>query len=64
MKRKKYIWMKVSNDEYEFPLCTADTVKKLADSLGCSAGTIRSEYSKWVNGKIKNCPFRRVELEE
>lgn len=63
MKKKKYIWMKVSRDIYEIPLIVEEDVNVLARKCGTKAAHIRSAVSHFEkNGK--GTRFRRVEVEE
>lgn len=64
MKRKKYIWFRISGDAYELPEVLADSAEELAAKTGSSPGTIKTEYCKWAKGKIKKCRWRRVEVED
>ena len=45
----KYIWMAVEADEYELPLCIADTARELGEKYGVTADTVitleRGKYS-------------------
>ena len=36
------VWMKVSKDKYELPLCIADSAKELAKLCGTTENTIKS----------------------
>lgn len=49
MKTRKYIWMAVTADEYELPMCVADTARELAEKYGVTADTVitlaRCNYS-------------------
>lgn len=44
--KERYIWMKVSLDEYELPMIVADTSQELADMCGVSQNTVLSCVSK------------------
>lgn len=37
---KKYLWMAVTPDEYELPICIADTAKELGEKFGVTADTV------------------------
>ena len=41
MRRRDYIWMAVTPDEYELPLAVADTANELEQMLGLNKGAIR-----------------------
>lgn len=58
------IYMKVSKDKYQLPEVIADSVKELAEKCGESPRMISSLASKQRNGKHKNSPFIRVDIEE
>lgn len=34
------MWMKVTADEYELPVCVADTARELAEMTGVTIGTV------------------------
>lgn len=59
-----YIWMCVSNDEYELPEIIADTAKQLAIMCNTSENNIRSCVSKYEKGVLKWTRFRKVIVEE
>jgi len=59
-----FIWMAVTADEYELPLCIADSGNDLGRRLGVSAHTIRSNINKKckkARGKIK---YVKVEVND
>lgn len=60
----KYIYMKVSDDEYELPIAVADTVPKLAKLLGVKSNTIYATMHRHKNGEVKRSSFVRVKLDE
>ena len=60
---EKRIWMKVTNDKYEYPIEIADSARQLAIKCGTTAESIRSAiyHSKKTGHKsIYKC----VKLEE
>ena len=65
----KYLWMAVTPDEYELPLCVADTARELAEKYGTTTNTIitleRGGYSGKINGKkyvkVRNDEWREHE---
>lgn len=57
------IWMKVTPDEYEFPLQIADTQKELAMTCGIQRHTISSAMYK-AKKKGHKCCYVRVEIED
>jgi len=66
----KGVYMAVTADKYELPICLADTVVELARMCGTSENTIYSQISHRKHGKIINCGLRtgqkylRVEIDE
>lgn len=59
-----YIWMKVTQDEFELPLAIADSSTELAIICGTTANNIRSTVAKGRSGIIKNPSFIVVKVEE
>ena len=57
------VWMKVTSDEFEFPVAVADTASALAKILGVSENSIHSSISHWKQGKNKSTPYRKVRIE-
>lgn len=57
------IWMKVSADEYEWPLQIADTQKELAEKCGVRRDSITSAIRK-SQRKGHKCCYVRVVVEE
>ena len=60
MPKQKYLWLKVTKDEYELPLIVADTSTELALRLGLSKTSVLSSYHHDGN---KSC-YRRVPIKE
>ena len=58
-----YIWIKTTNDDYEFIVAMADTAEKLARECGTSVNTI---YSAMSHAKKKgySCIYKKVVLDE
>lgn len=50
---KDYIYMMVSNDKYQLPICVADSAQELAEKVGVKKGTIYSSVLQWEKGKNK-----------
>ena len=44
------LYLAVTSDELELPICVADTVKELADMLGTTPGCIYSYISREQKG--------------
>ena len=55
---KNCIYIKVSDDEFEFPVYIADTVAELSEMCNVPKKTISSNIAKDYNG------FHRISLEE
>lgn len=59
---KKYIWMLVTEDKYEFPICICDTPKELAAICGVTPGAIRAAVCHCEKENRKFSRYRRVEV--
>lgn len=59
---QKYLWMAVSNDEYELPLAVADTAEELGKMLGIHRITVMTNVLRTESGKISGRRIVRVEL--
>lgn len=60
MPKQKYLWLKVTKDEYELPLLVADSSTELAKMLGLSKTSVLSSY---YHDGDKSC-YRRVPINE
>lgn len=58
-----YIWMKVTDDEYEFPVQMADTQRELAELCGVRRASIASAIGKSRKRKHRCC-YVRVEIDD
>ena len=58
-----YIWIKTTNDEYEYIVAMGDTVKALAIECGTTVNTIYSAMSH-AKKKGKRSVYKKVVLEE
>lgn len=58
-----YIWIKTTNDKYEFIVAMADTAEKLARECGTSVNTIYSAMSH-AKKKGKSSIYKKVVLNE
>lgn len=56
------LWMAVTADRFELPLCVEESATLLARRLHTTESTIRSRRSRQNNGKI--CGYRIVAVEE
>ena len=54
------LWLKVTNDEYEFPIIVEDSIELLAKKCGIKAVSIRNNISKYNLGKIKYTSYKKV----
>ena len=54
-----YIWIKTTNDEYEFIVAMGDTAEKLAKECGTSESTIYSAISHAKKHGYK-CAYKKV----
>lgn len=60
---KKY-YLAVTPDEYELPLCVAETAQELADKMGIKRESILSNISRNRTGSHCGCKYLRIEFEE
>lgn len=58
------LYMMVTQDRYELPLCVTDSVKELAKFSGLSVDTLYQMMSKYKHGRIKKSRFIAVEVEK
>ena len=58
------LYMMVTDDKYELPLCVVDSVKELVEFSGKTYMQICSLMSQHKYGKIKKATFLSVEVEE
>ena len=58
-----YIWIKTTNDKYEYIIAWGNTVKELADELKISKNSIYSAMSHAKKRGTK-CSYKKVVLEE
>ena len=58
-----YLWLKVTQDKYEFPVIIASSVAELADKAGVKVGSI---YSAMSHAKHDgwSTPYRKVFIED
>lgn len=63
MKVLKHVWMKVTEDKYEFPLAIADTAEELAEMVGVKVGSL---YGIMYKARTRgwNCIYKYVEYWE
>ena len=56
----KYLWMAVTADKYELPLCVFDTAEELGKRCGVAKGTIYNAIGKGHNGRCNGFKYVRV----
>lgn len=59
----RYIWIKTTNDDYEFIVAMGDTAEKLARECGTTERTIYSAISHAKKHGYK-CAYKKVVLDE
>ena len=60
--RSRFVWMKVSDDEYELPVAVADSLAALARLCGVTEASIHSSMSKARHG-IRKTLYRKVRID-
>lgn len=60
--RSRFVWMKVSDDEYELPVAVADSLAALARLCGVTEASIYSSMSKARHG-IRKTLYRKVQID-
>lgn len=58
----EYEYMLVSNDEYELPIFTAETISKLAKIMGCGESTVSEAMRLNSINREYNAKFVKVVL--
>lgn len=58
-----YVWIKTTNDKYEYIIAMGDTVKELARECGTTENTIYSAISH-ARKKGKSSIYKKVVLNE
>lgn len=61
--QQKYLYMKITRDEYELPVAVADSVIELAKMLGVKPNTISRSLSRQKKHERKSC-YKRIEITE
>ncbi len=59
----EYVYMMVTSDEYELPICVATSAKQLAEMVGVDEGTIWRQTWMVEHGRMKRSKYIRVALE-
>ena len=57
------VWMKVTSDKYELPVCIADTVEELAKICGTTKNSICSSICHAKRKKFRT-PYVKVKIED
>ena len=60
----KYLWMAVTADEYELPICVADTARELGEKYGVTADTVITLARDDSSGKIIGKKYVKVRNDE
>lgn len=60
----RYIYMVVTQDEYELPLIVSENILDIARFTGKSVKSIRSSLAHFYNGEYKTSQYRRVKKDE
>lgn len=64
-KKKKLLWIKVSNDEYEHIVAMADTASELARMCNTTTNAVLSAISHAKSGRNRGrSQYRRVEIDD
>lgn len=61
----KYVWELINvDDELELPILIADTADELGRLIGGVSGrSIVKEYSRFTNGIITECRYRKIQID-
>lgn len=59
----KTLWIKVTKDQYEFPLAVADTIEELAQICGSTKNNIASLMSH-AKADGRWCQYQKIEIDE
>ena len=59
---KQYVWMEVTKDEYELPVCVARTAEELAMKCGTTRNNVISGACRGGKGIYKS-RFVKIELD-
>lgn len=58
------LYLYVTPDEYELPICVSDSVTKLVNKLGLNKSSVESIFSRIRSGKYTSRKFKIVEVED
>ena len=59
-----YLYMVVTDDEYELPLIVCDTIRELARCTGVDENSISCGLARYEKGIHKHSKYRRVLVED
>lgn len=59
-----FLYLKVTDDKYEFPIVIADSLTELAEKLGISKQSIKTCMYLFRHGKTKKCRYVKVEVDD
>lgn len=59
---KEYLWMKVSDDEYQLPLAVANSATELARMVGTTPNALSSAIYRNRKGECKKTTYVKVEV--
>lgn len=60
----KKLYMAVTPDEYELPMCVCDTVKEIAEKFNVSRNVVLSSIAHNRSGATTGRKFVRVEIND
>ena len=60
MRESKYLWMAVTADKYELPLCVERTAKDLAIKLGMSENGVHKSAFSGLSGVMTGRRIKKV----
>lgn len=63
MARKKYLYMAVTRDEIELPVCVADSAAELARRMGVKTNTVHAGICRYEKHRYKGI-YRRIPIED
>lgn len=58
------LYLRVTDDEFEFPIAVAESQAELARMLGLKLNTVNCAYHFVRSGKYKNSSYKVVEVDD
>lgn len=58
------LYLRVTDDEFEFPIAVAESQAELARMLGVTLNTVNCAYHFVRRGKYKNSSYKVVEVDD